>query len=141
MKYHLKFWGGDSEELLSKVNLKDKDYFFNSDQNRQNFKNNLITVIQKYNLNHVVFDENDGDDVDKERVCIFSLRTSDGVIHTVEESFGYGYPVDSIYFMMEEGSYSCDCNKSIFLQNLGVDIEEYPCGDEIELVDIKVELR
>jgi hypothetical protein len=141
MKYHLKFWGGDVDTLLSIVNLQDTDYFFGIKSNRDNFKRNLESVMQTYNLNHVVFAEYEGDDVDKERIVVVTLKLPNGDIHTYEESFGYGYPVDGIYFMYEDGSYSCDCNKSLQLMNNGVKIEEFNCGDEIELVDLRVELR
>lgn len=30
-------------------------------------------------------------------------------------------------------NYSCDCNRSEFLRNLGVPIDELDCGDTIEM--------
>lgn len=48
--------------------------------------------------------------------------------------------IEHAEYMWEEGNYSCDCNKSLFIQrncdesfNYG---EEMPCGDKIELVSL-----
>lgn len=141
MKYHLKFWGADTKNLLSMINLQDTDYFFSSESNRKNFKNNLLMVIGKYGFKNIVFAEYEGEDVDKERVVTVTLMLPNGDVHKYDESFGYGYPVDSIYYIYEDGSYSCDCNKSMQLINNGVNISEFLCGEEIQLIGLKVELR
>jgi hypothetical protein len=43
--------------------------------------------------------------------------------------------------MFEEGNYSCDCNKSLFLSEKYAEIEEWDCGDKIELKNLTVSLE
>lgn len=52
--------------------------------------------------------------------------------------FGEGYPYESAEFMYTEGNYSCDCNRSIFIQeHCDNDFPEMECGEEIKLVSLK----
>jgi len=45
---------------------------------------------------------------------------------------------NTTYFMWEEGNYSCDCNKSLFIQrNCCPDFPEMECGDRITLVSME----
>lgn len=44
----------------------------------------------------------------------------------------------------EEGNYSCDCNRSLFLTkkyDLFAEMGEFDCGDEIELKAITIKYR
>lgn len=48
----------------------------------------------------------------------------------------------SEYFWWTSGNASCDCNKVIFIDdeyNTDLDREDYPCGDTIELLSLKVD--
>ena len=74
----------------------------------------------------------------KRTVYNATLKLPDGRTHNITHDFGYGYPVESAEFMFEEGNYSCDCNKSLFLQEQGFDIDEQPCGDEITIETFKI---
>ena len=93
-------------------------------------------LVDKTLLTGVV--EYEGDDADKLTVYTVTLKLPDGRTHNITHNFGYGYPVDSAEFMFEEGNYSCDCNKSLFLQQQGFDIDEQPCGDEITIETFKI---
>ena len=66
-------------------------------------------------------------------VAFMSLITPDGSEYAYCDDFGYGYSAGSARYMYEEGNYSCDCNRSEFLRNLGVPIDELDCGDTIEM--------
>ena len=39
-------------------------------------------------------------------------------------------------YMFEEGNYSCDCNRSIFMSAEFSDFEEMDCGSEIKLISM-----
>lgn len=55
-----------------------------------------------------------------------------------DDDFGEGYPEASAIFMYEEGNYSCDCNRSVFIQqHCEPKFKEMGCGDKIELISIK----
>ena len=46
---------------------------------------------------------------------------------------------DGAVFMFEEGNFSCDCNKSIFIREyVDSNFPEMLCGDKIQLKYIKV---
>ena len=60
-----------------------------------------------------------------------------GNIYKFEYDFGYDYPEDAALFQFEENNYSCDCNRSLFIQRYcDEDFEDMDCGEEIELKDI-----
>ena len=43
------------------------------------------------------------------------------------------------WYIWEEGNYSCDCNRSLFLHRKYPEFSEFEhCGNEIELVDYEV---
>ena len=47
---------------------------------------------------------------------------------------------ESVTFAFDEGNYSCDCNRSLFIQQqCDPDFEEMDCGGEIELVSLNLE--
>jgi hypothetical protein len=57
------------------------------------------------------------------KITLRDLQT--GYTRTIEHE--YADDGHAIY-MWEDGNYSCDCNRSIFLYNLGLD-ESWPCGE------------
>ena len=58
--------------------------------------------------------------------------------------FGFGCSEDLPAFMFYEGNYACDCNRSLFLnevyENAINNGEELECGDTITIKDFTVEL-
>ena len=76
----------------------------------------------------------------KKTIFVGTLKYKDKVF-VIHHNFGYEYPEESAIFMFEDGNYSCDCNKSLFIQReYGEDvIPELDCGDDIELIDYHFE--
>ena len=68
------------------------------------------------------------------------LRLPSGEEHTVHHDFEYGYSPGAARYMFIDGNRGCDCNRSIMLREIGVDIPEYPCGEKIKTVSVKVTL-
>lgn len=53
--------------------------------------------------------------------------------------FGVDYPEESAIFMFKEGNYACDCNRSLFIEEILSDFDgDWDCGDKIELKDFTV---
>ena len=71
-------------------------------------------------------------------VGTFKYQDKEFVLHY---DFGYEYSEDDAIYCFTEGNYSCDCNRSLFIQyEYGKDaIPELDCGDEIELLDYHFE--
>lgn len=53
--------------------------------------------------------------------------------YIIEDDYPYDhYYYDGLPYIWEEGNYSCDCNKSLFIINqCDENFPELPCGDEI----------
>jgi hypothetical protein len=86
----------------------------------------------------VVHDSNEGPDTHHNTTAkvVFKYR---GQEYSFDWKFGYGYPASSARFMIEEGNYSCDCNRSIYIrQYADPSFEEMECGHEIKLLSLKV---
>ena len=46
--------------------------------------------------------------------------------------------MDHVRYMYKEGNFSCDCNKSLFIQQLcDEEFPEFECGNLIELVSVE----
>lgn len=54
-----------------------------------------------------------------------------------EEKFGWNDELEGVTWMYEEGNYSCDCNRSLFIWRKYPGFESMDCGDKIKLVSIK----
>jgi len=67
-----------------------------------------------------------------------------GKKYVVDDNFDYGPsewhddPRGQALYMWEEGNYSCDCNRSIFIgRYCDQTFPKFPCGEEINLVNIE----
>ncbi len=48
------------------------------------------------------------------------------------------YRVEAADFMFEEGNYSCDCNKSLFIQeHCDKSFPKMTCGQQIKLIELR----
>lgn len=56
--------------------------------------------------------------------------------------YGYGFPADSVDFILHEGNGSCDCNRIGDIERYGNPGPEFNmplrCGNKIELVNLKI---
>jgi hypothetical protein len=68
----------------------------------------------------------------------FQLKYNDK-IYIVEDELATTDPDSEceIPFIWEDGNYSCDCNRSLFIQRCCDEtFPDFKCGDEIELIGI-----
>lgn len=71
-------------------------------------------------------------------VATVSLKYKDKT-YIFDYDFGEDYSVEGAEFMFEDGNYSCDCNRSMFIKRYcDKNFEEMDCGEEIELVNLRV---
>lgn len=160
-KYLLRYWGGGVEALhqdlpfqqlikeIPKLVIKHNDTmncWFEHKQLRDSFRDCIWSIAKRIEKdtqqNCTVVTDSVDEGIDDMGVMIYpsyrtvafmSLVTPDGSEYAYCDDFGYGYSAGSARYMYEEGNYSCDCNRSEFLRNLGVPIDELDCGDTIEM--------
>lgn len=150
-QYLVRIWGRDEVEVIA---LRTPDttevngiscYWFPTSNDRQQF---LASIPENCwvmrDIRDPGFDGEEDINTRARTVALVSLRLPDGREGSFEMDFGYGYPVHSVHFMWEEGNYSCDCNKRLYLaRECGIDPENEDldivmCGDTIELVSLAV---
>lgn len=135
-EYMLNWWGGCEEKVKSEYGYENYMYF-DSKEERDKVKSNIM----KFNKFGLAFDTKEGYLTHKNTVVCMNLNYEDKIYY-LEYDFGKDYPEDSAKFMFFDGNYSCDCNKSLFIQrDLEEDFPEMGCGDEIKISDFKVEYR
>jgi hypothetical protein len=144
-EYLLKFWGQiENDNLVEKeLGVKEKNFWFKTKEERRMMKS-LIENIAKRNNVIVAFSEEEGMKVRYKTIAKMILEY-EGIDYPYEYDFGYGYPANSAQFMFEDGNYSCDCNRSLFLadaypQNFKRD-EELECGDKITMKSLTIHFR
>ena len=138
-EYFLTFWGQiENDNIVEReLGIKEKNFWFNTTEEREKFKKKLQDLADKFKV-IIAFREEEGDKVQYRTVADVKLKYR-GKKYQFEYDFGYGYPEDSARFIFFEGNYSCDCNKSIFIQRYGKQkFKKMCCGDEIKIIDFKV---
>lgn len=127
-EYFLNIWGGAIPTLEKELGIKDRYFWFKSENDRQK----LINKIKPYSSLGLMIDIKDGEMTHKRTVAVMDFIYQDKVYH-YEYDFGYEYSEDAAEFMFFEGNYSCDCNKSLFIQDIDESFPELNCGDEIKI--------
>lgn len=144
-EYMVHIWGGawnkDANPSIEKdLGIKDGYHCFKTEEEKDAFIQLLRNPI--YEDQGMMIDVKHGVMSHKRTIFVGILKYKDRefIIHY---DFGYEFPEKKAIFMFEDGNYSCDCNKSLFIQReYGEDvIEELNCGDEIELVDYHFEYK
>lgn len=135
--YFINFWGGGEGYLKETLGNNSQNYWFKTKQERDVFKSKITKLCNDKGL-VIVYHESEGEITHYRTVATMKLVLPNGEVYNHTDDFGYGYDKESAEFMYFDGNYSCDCNKSLFLIQQGVDIEEYECGDEILIKDFKI---
>lgn len=140
-EYHLMFWGevqnDDKRWIERDLGITGRDFWFATAGERSEFKAKLKACADSHKC-CIAFSEHDGPDVRLLTIARMTMRLADGRAFSFEYNFGYGYPPSAAEYMFQDGNYSCDCNKSLFLQEAGHDVQEGDCGDEIMLDSFRV---
>lgn len=139
-EYHLKYWGQvQNDNWIEKdLGIQETDFWFSTKQDREAFKQKLESVADKHSV-IIAFDENEGTEVRKKTIAKITFTLKDGTVRQIEYDFGYAYPPDAAYYMFNEGSYSCDCNRSIIINETYDNMEELDCGETIRITSFVIE--
>ena len=137
-EYLLHTWGGFyNEEHKSKHGLEPGYFWFSSKQERKEFRDNLKEIEMKYGAHCLMASYEEGRHTRYRTIARMKLIYN-GKEYPYEYDFGFGYSVHTAYFMWEEGNYSCDCNRSLFLSELYDDVKEVGCGNFIKAINLTV---
>jgi hypothetical protein len=147
MEYFLYFWGGAEEIIKKELNLTDSNFWFQTKEDRQQFLNKL----KKYSHLGLALDLQESDNFTHKRTIAKIKLKYNEKIYEYEHNFGYEYKEDDVLWMYEEGNYSCDCNRSLFIEwycdpdfnkNNGNNKDEcMSCGEKIKLISLDIEYR
>lgn len=62
--------------------------------------------------------------------------------YKIEYNFGDDYPTETAEFIFTDGNYSCDCNRSIIINEK---YHSFPiteiCGNNIKMIDFQLEFK
>ena len=142
-EYMAHIWGGawnkDANPSIEKdLGIKEGYHYFKTKEERDRF----LKLIKQYKyLNQgLVWDLKEGEFTHKRTIFVADLKYKD-MVYTIHCDFGYEYPEEEAIFMFEDGNYSCDCNRSLFIQDeYGENaIQELDCGEEIEMLNYHLE--
>lgn len=133
-EYFLNIWGGAMPHLEKELGIKENYHYFETEKEREDF----IKKIRRYSHRGLAMDKKEGIMTHKRTVADITLKYKDS-IYKFEYDFGYDYPEDAALFQFEENNYSCDCNRSLFIQRYcDEDFEDMNCGEKIALKDIHI---
>ena len=132
-EYYLGYWGQAHEDVERDLGIKEKAFWFQSANDRAKFKAQIKDVAQAHNVG-VEFNEYEGSDARQSTIARMIFTLPDGRSFPIAFNFGYGYATHDAEYMFEEGNYSCDCNRSIFI-GLSDISDDGICGDTIVMSD------
>jgi hypothetical protein len=131
-EYLLHTWGGFyNEEHKANHGLEPGYFWFSTAVDRQKFFDNLKKIEKKYSAYYLASSFKEGKHVRYRTIARMKL-VYNGKEYPYKYDFGFGYPVHSAHYMWEDGNYSCDCNKSLFLSQIYKEVPELNCGDSIQ---------
>lgn len=141
-EYAIKTWGGFyNDENKAKHGLSEGSFWFDNEPERNRFLSNLKSIEAEYNAKYLAYALFEGHGTRLETIAMMTL-VYQGVEYPFSYDFGFGYDPESARYMFEDGNYSCDCNRSLFLnRELDGIFPELTCGNEIEMKDFKIEYR
>jgi len=136
-EYLVHIWGGAwnndaSPSIKDDYGINEGYHYFQDKQTKDKFT--CILKQTQYKNQGLMIDESYGEMSHKRTIFVYQLEYN-GKIYELEHDFGYEFKKEHAIFMFEQGNYSCDCNKSLFIQNEygEEEIDELNCGDEIKL--------
>jgi hypothetical protein len=132
-EYYLQFWGGAEETIEKELGITERNFWFNTKEEREDF----VKKLMKYNHSGLALNREEGEHTRKKTIAKITIQYQ-GRKYEFEQDFGYAYPIEAAHFMFEDGNYSCDCNKSIFIREKYPEFEEMDCGDDLELTSLEV---
>ena len=142
-EYMVHIWGGAwnkyaNPSIEKDLGIKEGYYYFKTEEERDRF---LELIEQtKYLIQGLVWDLEEGELTHKRTIFVADLKYKD-MVYTIHYDFGYEYPEENAIFMFKDGNYSCDCNRSSFIQDeYGENaIDVLDCGEDIKMLNYHLE--
>lgn len=136
-------WGGafndDANPSIKKDHNITEGYYYFADEKE---KDDFLAILKepKYFYQGLMIDTKHQYMTHKRTIFVGTFEYNDNS-YILHYDFGYEYPEDMAIFQFTENNYSCDCNRSLFIQReYGKDsIPELGCGDKIKLVEYHIE--
>lgn len=142
-EYMVHIWGGAwndyaNPSIEKDLGIKEGYHYFQTEKEKDDFLELLSNPI--YSIQGLMTDIQYGYMSHKRTIFVGTLKYQEKE-YIIHFDFGYEFPEEQAIFMFEDGNYSCDCNKSLFIQREYGEhvIPELNCGDEIELLDYHFE--
>lgn len=144
-EYLVHIWGGawneDANPSIKKdYNIDEGYHYFKTEKEKDDF----LSILQRrrYLKQGLMIDVTYGEMNHKRTIFGYSLCCNEK-IYELEYDFGYDYNVEDAIYAFEYGGYSCDCNRSLFIQRKygENEISEFGCGNEIKLLEYWIEIR
>jgi hypothetical protein len=135
MEYFLHYWGGAEETIKKELNINDNYFWFKTKDERDRF----LSKIKRYSHLGLALDVKESDNfTHKQTIAKVKLKYNNKE-YEYNQDFSYEYPANLVHFMYEEGNYSCDCNRSLFIQrHCDSSFKEIGCGEKIQLMSLDV---
>lgn len=141
-EYMIKIWGGawndDTNPSIKKdLGIDEGNYYFSNKEELSDF----VRKLSPYRHLGIVTDVVEGELTHKDTVAVMDLVYND-IRYLLEYNCGKEYKKENAEFMFFDGNYSCDCNKSLFIQRYcDESFSEMGCGDEIKIENFRIEYR
>lgn len=140
-EYMVHIWGGawnhDANPSIEKdLGIKEGYHYFSNEED----KNNFISKLQLYRHLGLMTDIKYGEMSHKDTIALIDFKYNNE-IYSIEYNFGKEYEEESARFMFYDGNYSCDCNRSLFINKKYENFPDMSCGDNIEMVSFRIEYR
>lgn len=138
-EYMLHTWGGFyNKEHQVKHGYTPGYRWFDTAEERSEYVSELKEIEQKFNARHLAISTEEGTHTRMKTIAKM-VFVHQGKEYPCQYDFGFAYPPHSAEYMFFDGNYSCDCNRSLFIERAGFDFLEMGCGEEIEMKDFEVE--
>lgn len=140
-EYMLQTWGGFyNDEYREKHGYTGGYFWFDTAEERQRYISELREAEDKFGARILVIDIKEGSDLRQRTVAKMTFSYM-GREYQHEEDFGFAFPEENARYMFNEGNYSCDCNRSLRIQERYADFPELGCGNGIVMSDFRIEFR
>lgn len=142
-EYMVQIWGGawnaDANPSIEKdLGIKEGYYYFKTEECKNMFCNLLEKSV--YKKQGIMINVKYGVMIHKKTIFVGTLKYQ-GKEFVIHYDFGYEFSEKQAIYMFELGNYSCDCNRSLFIQReYGKNaIPFLGCGNEIKLINFHFE--
>lgn len=137
-EYMVQIWGGmfnpdANPSIENDYGIQEGYHYFSSEE----AMNNFIKICEQYEYRSQGFCKNIVNGfLFHKRTVFCGMFEYKSQYFTIRYDFGYEFPEKAAIYSFTYGNYSCDCNRSLFInREFGEDtIPELDCGEEIKLV-------